>query len=75
MQTTRMEVLAGDALEARIRELENERDAALAQIPYAKLDKGSTHTKVKRVFNIRISNLRKFGVEYRHQLKEVLRKS
>lgn len=71
MQTTRMEVLAGDALEARIRELEDERDTALAQIPYAKLDKGSTHTKVKRVFNIRISNLRKFGVEYRHQLKEV----
>ena len=47
MQTTRMEVLAGNALEARIRELEDERDAALTQIPYAKLDKGSTHTKVK----------------------------
>ena len=72
-----IEPLTGDALEARIKELEAERDKLLAETPcYVPKDKKrTTHACIHMQYNYRISMLRKYGVEHAHQLHEVVEKS
>ena len=67
-----MEPLTGEALEARIKELKEERDVILqtASKERPQHKRYSQYTICKRTYNSRISNLRKYGVENTAQLKE-----
>ena len=54
------ERLTGDALEARIKELEAERDKLIAETPYAKLStRVSTHSKIRVQYANKIAFIRK----------------
>lgn len=68
-----MEPLTGEALEARIKELEEERDVILqtASKERPQHKRYSQYTICKRTYNSRISNLRKYGVENTAQLKRI----
>lgn len=56
------ERLTGDALEARIKELEAERDKLIAETPYAKLStRVSTHSKIRVQYANKIAFIRKHG--------------
>ena len=67
-----MEPLTGEALEARIKELEEERDRLLAETPFVRYAPCKTsHGKIRLAFNKRIGCLRKHGVENPLQIDTV----
>jgi len=62
-------------LEDKIRKLELERDALLSEVEDKRLNKYSTtHSRIKSLYNRRITTLRKYGVEYPLQSKEIREK-
>ena len=68
-------MLLGSQMEDRIKELELERDRLLCTTNDTRLDKYSTtHSRIKSHYNRRITMLRKYGVEYPLQSKEVREK-
>lgn len=53
-----------EEIDARIKELEAERDKKLAETPFERYGPGKTsHGKIRRYYNFKIGNLRKHGVE------------
>lgn len=66
------DVLLGSQMEDKIRKLEQERDYILSITEDKRLSKNSTiHSRIKCFYNRRISMLKKYGVEYALQLKQV----
>ena len=66
------DVLLGSQMEDKIRKLEQERDYILSITEDKRLSKNSTtHSRIKCFYNRRISMLKKYGVEYVLQLKQV----
>lgn len=64
--------LIGEALEARIKELEAERDKLIAETPYEWYGpKKTSHGKIRLKYNKRIGCLRKYGFEYAQQSKVI----
>lgn len=61
-------MLTPEQVEARIKELELQRDAELATTECVKLQYGTTHTKIKHKYAMKIGMLRKHGVENSQQL-------
>lgn len=62
-------------LEDRIRKLELERDTLLLSIEDTRINKyTTTHSRIKGLYNRRITMLKKYGVEYPLQSKEVREK-
>ena len=59
-------------MEERIKELELERDNLLRTTDDIRLTRNSTtHSRIKALYNRRITMLRKYGVEYGFQSKEI----
>ena len=70
-----VEPLTGDALEARIKELEAERDKLLAETPFVRYaPRKTSHGHIKNVYNMKIGHLRKHGVEHNWNRTEVKQK-
>ena len=70
-----MKPLVGAELEQRIAELEQLRDAELAATEYVKTgSRNNTHATIRRRYNVKITNLRKYGVEAALHRKEVVDK-
>lgn len=67
--------MINEQIEARITELEKERDEALANTEFIQLSKkSSTHSRLKQKYNGKINCLRKHGVESNLALREVQEK-
>ena len=70
-----MEPLTGEALEARIKELEEERDRLLAETPFVRYAKYKTsHSSIKIHYNVKIGTLKRHGVENANQVHEHVQK-
>ena len=70
-----MEPLTGEALEARIKELEEERDRLLAETPFVRYaPRKTSHSTIKTKYNRKITCLCKYGVEHSNQCKDVTAK-
>lgn len=70
-----VEPLTGEALEARIKELEAERDKLLAETPFVRYaPRKTSHGHIKNVYNMKIGHLRKHGVEHNWNRAEVKQK-
>ena len=70
------ERLTGDALEARIKELESERDKLIAETPYEWYGpKQTSHGKIRKKYNVKIGFLRKHGVESPMLVQDIANKA
>lgn len=62
-------------MDDKIRLLEEERDSLLMKIADVRVNKFSTtHSRIKGLYNRRITMLKKYGVEYPLQSREIRRK-
>lgn len=69
-------MMTKEEIEARIAELEQERDELLRVTPYEwYAPRKTSHAPIRRQYNMRIANLRKFGVEYVLSMSTVHEKS
>ena len=66
-----MTPLTGTALEKRIAELEQERDELLRTTENIKYAHISEHGRIRKRYNAKINNLRKYGIEWITQLSDV----